>query len=281
MYYLHLVPPCLDAATPTARLQSSMPPRRYTYMRAPRPPYLDIATPAARLRTSIPPYLYASTSACLQRASRPPYIHVSTSLHLEGLGTRRATSYILVFWIDLNCTRPSSTFNTCTGTLTFNASSPGRFIGAENPATCKTELPQVGHFHCLSDFRSTGSWPLSSFLMQTLQNWWSHGRILFGSFRTALFRYFECINLHAVAKSRLTLRTHSWLRRVEFRLCSCTLLLVHRTHRDDITKVTSLDPILDLLFNHEEWHVRFHVFLCANWRWLWHDVCDLFAANWV
>ena len=59
-------------------------------------------------------------------------------------------------------------------------------MGAEKPATCETSLAHVGHFQC---FVTCWAWLLaepscppgsgsSSFLMQTLQNWWSHGRML-------------------------------------------------------------------------------------------------------
>jgi hypothetical protein len=59
-----------------------------------------------------------------------------------------------------------------------NGSSPGKFIGAEKPATCETMPSHVGHFQLLrADAKSTLLF-CSILLMQTLQNWWSQGRIL-------------------------------------------------------------------------------------------------------
>lgn len=66
-----------------------------------------------------------------------------------------------------------------TGTSTLNVSSPGKFIGAENPATRVIFAEQSGQ-RC--------SWPDSVFvpgdaiaLIHAWQNWWLQGRTLMKS----------------------------------------------------------------------------------------------------
>jgi hypothetical protein len=78
-------------------------------------------------------------------------------------------------WMLLNATLPSLTSSTCTGTRTLRASSPGRFIGAENPATHETGALHVGQNHL---FCADGSADATGFFRvegsisrtQTLQN---------------------------------------------------------------------------------------------------------------
>ena len=72
------VTPCSE----TPDLQSSNPPRRYTYieppdLRACMPPYLYGSAPSRRYTYVNPLDLHASTSAHRQRDSRAPYIHTS------------------------------------------------------------------------------------------------------------------------------------------------------------------------------------------------------------
>ena len=99
-------------------------------------------------------------------------LHNST---LQSLLCAQSCYYILILTIESKATLPLLIFNIVTGTSTLNASSPGRFMGAEKPATRDIEAEQMGHFHSLG---APAPDCASRRLMQTLQYWWLQGRTL-------------------------------------------------------------------------------------------------------
>ena len=101
-------------------------------------------------------------------------LHNST---LQSLLCAQSCYHILILTIESKATLPSLIFNIVTGTSTLNASSPGRFMGAEKPATRDIEVEQMGHFHSLGAPAPAPDCA-SRRLMQTLQYWWLQGRTL-------------------------------------------------------------------------------------------------------
>jgi len=160
-----------------------------------------------------------------------------------------------------------------------NGSSPGRFIGAEKPATCDTALSQVGHFQSLRPESTPSSLFCSILLMHTLQNWWSQGRILdMGEYEEVGL---EGGDVHAITEPKLASRAHLRFRRVKLWFSADADVFVHLADALHVVEVTSIKAFVYLLFNNKVLAASLSVCFDVGGRRMRNDMRHPFAAYWV